>query len=95
MGPENMDRIVGGQSAIQGAYPWQAAVVEKGTRTPFCGGTLINDKFILTASHCFPPGHATSVEQNIQVLLSAHVLESSQLGMVNYNATKGYLCTTV
>lgn len=86
---EGGDRIVGGNSALRGSYPWQAAVVEKGTRKPFCGGSLINDKFVLTASHCFPPDHDTSREENIEVLLHVHVLDASHLETTNPTAVRG------
>ena len=35
-----------------GEIPWQANLVTKNNRCHFCGGTLLNDRFVLTASHC-------------------------------------------
>lgn len=47
-------RIVGGEVAYPGAWPWQAGL--KRTPSPedviFCGGSLINKEWIVTASHC-------------------------------------------
>lgn len=42
-------RIVGGQPADKDEWPWMAALL---IGRKFCGGVLINDRFILTAAHC-------------------------------------------
>lgn len=44
-------RIVGGIEASVGDYPWIAALTDE-SGTTFCGGTLINNKIVLTAAHC-------------------------------------------
>ncbi|XP_067381036.1 transmembrane protease serine 9-like [Channa argus] len=46
------NKIVGGQDAIPGSWPWQAALFKSGSL--FCGGSLINSQWVLTAAHCFP-----------------------------------------
>ncbi|KAI0212158.1 hypothetical protein LSAT2_002933 [Lamellibrachia satsuma] len=49
-------RIYGGKSAIYGAYPWQASILKRGRFNTYkhsCGGTILNDKWILSAAHCY------------------------------------------
>lgn len=45
-------KIVGGMDSIKGAYPWQVMFWTE-LRKAFCGGSLVNDQWVLTASHCF------------------------------------------
>jgi len=44
-------RIVGGDDAEPHEYPWQVGVEING-RFPWCGGTLISARELLTAAHC-------------------------------------------
>ncbi|XP_033157831.1 trypsin-1 [Drosophila mauritiana] len=49
-GVPNVNRIVGGTQVRTNKYPWIAQII-RGTFL-FCGGTLINDRYVLTAAHC-------------------------------------------
>ncbi|KAL4112620.1 hypothetical protein QTP88_016370 [Uroleucon formosanum] len=34
-------------------WPWIAVLIQKSTGSQFCGGVLLNQRFVLTAAHCF------------------------------------------
>lgn len=43
-------RIVGGQAAGNNEFPWMARLSY--FNRFYCGGMLINDRYVLTAAHC-------------------------------------------
>jgi len=43
-------KIVGGQPAVPGQFPFQATLVISGTS--FCAGVLICPTWVLTTAHC-------------------------------------------
>jgi len=44
--------IVGGEAARPHEFPWQASMRRLSTNSHFCGGFIINDRWIMTAAHC-------------------------------------------
>lgn len=48
--PDDGFKVVGGQQARLGEWPWIAVLFNGGKQ--FCGGSLIDNRHILTAAHC-------------------------------------------
>ncbi|GIY35851.1 plasminogen [Caerostris darwini] len=53
-GGRSPDRIIGGQEAIPGSWPWQVSLQNRYSYISHsCGGSLINAQWVVTAAHCF------------------------------------------
>jgi len=46
----SISSIIGGSNAQKGDWPWQ--ILLKNRNKPSCGGTLINNRWVVTAAHC-------------------------------------------
>ncbi|XP_044843597.1 chymotrypsin-like protease CTRL-1 [Mauremys mutica] len=47
----SLQRIVNGENAIPGSWPWQVSLQDR-NGFHFCGGSLINQDWVVTAAHC-------------------------------------------
>ena len=58
-------KIVGGLVAPDGAYPWQVSLTASWIADPaqghFCGGSIYNSKWIVTAAHCVIDNQARDI----------------------------------
>merc|ERR1711970_1055500 len=45
-------RIVGGVVTEVNEYPWQVGLIDTSSGRPYCGGSILSSKTILTAAHC-------------------------------------------
>jgi len=50
--PSTSVRVVGGVEAVPHSWPWMVSLQADGRH--FCGGSLINKQWVLSAAHCAP-----------------------------------------
>ncbi|XP_023058339.1 coagulation factor IX isoform X2 [Piliocolobus tephrosceles] len=86
----DLTRVVGGEDAKPGQFPWQ--VVLNGKVDAFCGGSIVNEKWVVTAAHCVETGAKITVvagEHNIEE--TEHTEQKRNVIRIiphhNYNAT--------
>ncbi|XP_067386246.1 chymotrypsinogen B-like [Emydura macquarii macquarii] len=63
-------RIVNGEEAVPGSWPWQVSLQET-SGWHFCGGSLVSERWVVTAAHC-------GVTRSNVVVLGEHDRSSSQ-----------------
>ncbi|KAL9986065.1 hypothetical protein ACROYT_G000134 [Oculina patagonica] len=68
-------RIVGGTEASVISWPWQVMVTDN-SGLQFCGGSLVDPSWVVTAAHCLP-GRTPS---SIKIRLGAHYLTNGSVG---------------
>lgn len=64
--PDRIPLVVGGSVVSHQRYPWMAAIVSAADSNAasgqFCGGSLISDRWVLTAAHCVEQETARSTD---------------------------------
>ncbi|CAL4065276.1 unnamed protein product, partial [Meganyctiphanes norvegica] len=77
-GKSNPDRIVGGAVVNpQNKYPWQVWLKMEGEYQ--CGGSIINDLYILTAAHCLLDWSTSKIykKNKVKVVIADHNKDST------------------
>uniref|UniRef100_A0A3B5MD65 Coagulation factor IXa n=1 Tax=Xiphophorus couchianus TaxID=32473 RepID=A0A3B5MD65_9TELE len=99
-------RIVGGRSAAPGEIPWQVGLIAKPSGQLFCGGSILSERWVITAAHCLKEAsgsfsvrvgeHNTQItegrEQDYEVLEKhAHPRYNATLNTYNHDIALLYL----
>ncbi|KGL74880.1 Transmembrane protease serine 9, partial [Tinamus guttatus] len=75
-------KIVGGTDASRGEIPWQVSLKEDSRH--FCGATIIGDRWLLSAAHCF---NQTTPEE-IEAYMGTTWLNGTDGDTVKVNVTR-------
>lgn len=92
-GVPNVNRIVGGTVVRINKYPWTAQLITNGFL--FCGGALINDRYVLTAAHCVLGQKASSLSVRLLQLNRSSKNSGIMRSVASLNVHKKYNTDTL
>ncbi|XP_070534296.1 low-density lipoprotein receptor-related protein 2-like isoform X2 [Ptychodera flava] len=73
--PSVRNRIVGGENAIDGHWPWMVSIHNNLYGTHWCGGVIIDNEWIMTAAHCLSVSGKPLRPEELDILLGIVRLE--------------------
>ncbi|KAL7646384.1 UNVERIFIED_CONTAM: hypothetical protein RMT77_003297 [Armadillidium vulgare] len=88
-------RIYGGETARESEFPWQVALFK--TDDFLCGGSIINNMYILTAAHCFKSHEKNNITititpaSQISVILGTNNISDSHIQNVDTRMVQYYV----
>uniref|UniRef100_A0A8D0W471 pancreatic elastase II n=1 Tax=Sus scrofa TaxID=9823 RepID=A0A8D0W471_PIG len=79
-----LPRVVGGEDARPNSWPWQVSLQydSSGQWRHTCGGTLVDQSWVLTAAHCI------SSSRTYRVVLGRHSLSTNEPGSLAVKVSK-------
>lgn len=80
---ESHSRIVGGKEVKPHSLPYQVGLtLHMGSKSGWCGGSLISNQFVLTAAHCAQPA------DKVTVFLGAHNIKENEKSQIRIEVPK-------
>lgn len=77
-GVANLNRIVNGVEVNpRNKYPWHVGLKKQGGPSYWCGGTIINNKYVVTAAHCFYQNKQRISDVGLVVGVADHDMSST------------------
>ncbi|XP_038049155.1 transmembrane protease serine 9-like isoform X3 [Patiria miniata] len=71
--PRIRGKIIGGKTTEEGQAPWMALLWNTKENTHFCGGVLLNQRWVITAAHCFAR-YKYDIKEHMEVRLGEYDL---------------------
>lgn len=81
--PGHTGMIVNGQISPRGKWPWLVALSTKSDGEFFCGGSLISERFVLSAAHCLQYKNEQTPKEPKDVIVSLgkwNISDKQELG---------------